>query len=98
MRYAVISDIHGNLESLTVALGLVQEGDTLLCSGDIVGYGPNPNECVALVRERAAQTVLGNHDVAAIENFGLDYFNPAARAALEWTQTVLSEPSRAWLA
>jgi len=71
--------------------------DGLLCLGDIVGYGPNPNECVQLIRERATATVLGNHDVAAIDNFGLSYFNPAAREAMEWTQTVLNKESVAWL-
>ena len=57
-----------------------------MCLGDIVGYGPNPNECVRLLRERAKHAVLGNHDLAAIENFGVEYFNDAARAAIEWTQ------------
>jgi diadenosine tetraphosphatase ApaH/serine/threonine PP2A family protein phosphatase len=61
--------------------------------GDIVGYGPDPNECVRLVRERAQTTVMGNHDLAAIENFGLQYFNAPARVAIEWTQTVLSQES-----
>ncbi len=97
MRYAVLSDIHGNLEALELALAQIAPTDGLLCLGDIVGYGPNPNECVTLVRERATATVLGNHDVAAIDNFGLSYFNPAARAAMEWTQTVLAEEHRAWL-
>jgi predicted phosphodiesterase len=97
VRYAILSDIHGNLESLKVALGMLEPGDAVLCPGDIVGYGPNPNECVALIREGAGPVVLGNHDVAAIESFGLDYFNPAAREALEWTQTVLTQASAAWL-
>jgi predicted phosphodiesterase len=98
VRYAILSDIHGNLESLSVALRMLQPDDVVLCPGDIVGYGPNPNECVALIRERAGTTVLGNHDVAAIENFGLDYFNEAARKALEWTQGVLNAENKAWLA
>ncbi len=69
----------------------------MLCLGDIVGYGPNPNECVARIRDRATATVLGNHDVAAIDNFGLQYFNPAAREAMKWTQRVLDVESIAWL-
>jgi predicted phosphodiesterase len=97
VRYAVISDVHANIESLTAALKLVRADDTLICLGDIVGYGPNPNECVALVRERCAVTILGNHDVAAIESYGLDYFNPAARDALEWTKGVLSKENAEWL-
>ena len=97
MRYAIVSDIHGNLESLDVALGMLRPDDRLICLGDIVGYGPNPNECVARIRERAFATVLGNHDVAAIDNFGLAYFNPAAREAMRWTQRVISKENSAWL-
>ena len=65
--------------------------------GDIVGYGPNPNECVARIKDRATATVLGNHDVAAIDNFGLQYFNPAAREAMKWTQRVIAPESIDWL-
>jgi diadenosine tetraphosphatase ApaH/serine/threonine PP2A family protein phosphatase len=97
-RFAVLSDIHSNLESLTSAFAMIAPGDGLLCLGDIVGYGPNPNECVALIRQRATATVLGNHDVAAIDNFGLDYFNQAARTAIVWTQGVLERQHAEWLA
>jgi predicted phosphodiesterase len=97
VRFAVISDIHSNLESLTAALALVDPADGLLCLGDMVGYGPNPNECVALIRERQTATVLGNHDVAAIDDFGSAYFNPAAREAMAWTQAQLDPDHRAWL-
>ncbi len=97
MRYAVISDVHGNLESLQRALELLHADDGLLCLGDIVGYGPNPNECVKLIRDRATYAVLGNHDVAAIDNFGVEYFNPAARTAIEWTQGVIDVESAEWL-
>ncbi len=76
---------------------MVAPSDDVLCLGDVVGYGPNPNECVALIRERAKTTVLGNHDVAAIDNFGLEYFNPAARTALLWTQSVLTAENAGWL-
>jgi diadenosine tetraphosphatase ApaH/serine/threonine PP2A family protein phosphatase len=97
MRYAIISDIHSNLESLQRALALIQPDDEILCLGDIVGYGPSPNECIALLRTRVKHAVLGNHDLAALENFGVEYFNDAARAAIAWTQVVLSDESRAWL-
>jgi diadenosine tetraphosphatase ApaH/serine/threonine PP2A family protein phosphatase len=97
LRYAILSDIHGNLESLNCALALIEPDEQVLCLGDIVGYGPNPNECVRIVRERAVATVLGNHDLAALENFGVDHFNPAARAAIEWTQSVINDHSREWL-
>src|SRR5579884_2190691 len=97
MRYAVVSDVHGNLESLQKALTLVHGEDKVLCLGDIVGYGPNPNECVRLIRDRAYQTVLGNHDVAAVDNFGVEYFNDAARRAIEWTQTIIEPDVIDWL-
>jgi diadenosine tetraphosphatase ApaH/serine/threonine PP2A family protein phosphatase len=97
MRFALVSDVHGNLEALQAVLARVAPGDRLLCLGDTVGYGPDPNPCVALIRERAEAAVLGNHDVGAIDNHGLAYFNPAARRAIEWTQTVLSPENAAWL-
>ncbi|HTU69995.1 MAG TPA: metallophosphoesterase family protein [Candidatus Baltobacteraceae bacterium] len=97
MRYAVISDIHSNIESLQRALALMREDDEILCLGDVVGYGPNPNECLELLRTRLKHAVLGNHDLAALENFGVEYFNDAARAAIAWTQRVLTDENRAWL-
>lgn len=97
MRYAIISDVHANLESLERALAAIEPDVTLLSLGDVVGYGPNPNECVAMLRGRSAHAVLGNHDLAAVENFGVENFNSAARTAIAWTQRVLEESSRAWL-
>lgn len=97
MRYAILSDIHGNLESLQRALALIADDDTLICLGDIVGYGPSPNECVRAVRARVVHAVLGNHDLAALDNFGVEYFNDVAKAAISWTQSVLDDENRAWL-
>jgi diadenosine tetraphosphatase ApaH/serine/threonine PP2A family protein phosphatase len=97
MRYAIISDVHSNLESLNAMLEMLESDDGLLCLGDIVGYGPNPNECVALIRQRVTEAVLGNHDVAATDNFGVEYFNPVARNAIEWTQRAISKESVDWL-
>lgn len=97
MRYAIVSDIHGNLESLQKALSLVRPDDKVLCLGDIVGYGPNPNECVRMIRDRATHVVLGNHDVAALDNFGVEYFNSAARRAIEWTQQIIDKDVVEWL-
>ncbi|HEY6325493.1 MAG TPA: metallophosphoesterase family protein [Candidatus Cybelea sp.] len=97
MRYAIVSDVHGNLDSLERALSIAAPDDLLVSLGDVVGYGPNPNECIAVLRERARHAVLGNHDLAAVENFGIESFNQAARAAMGWTQGVLDEASRAWL-
>ena len=97
MRYAILSDVHGNLESLQCAFALIDPGDAVVSLGDVVGYGPNPNECVAALSERAGHAVLGNHDLAAVENFGVENFNRAARTAIGWTQRVLTEASREWL-
>jgi diadenosine tetraphosphatase ApaH/serine/threonine PP2A family protein phosphatase len=97
MRYAIVSDVHGNLESLERVFSRLSGEDALLSLGDVVGYGPNPNECVAALRERCRHAVLGNHDLAATENFGIESFNYAARAAIAWTQRVLGEASREWL-
>ena len=81
MQYAIVSDVHGNLESLERALLKIDGQDALISLGDVVGYGPNPNECVAILRDRARHAVLGNHDLAAAENFGVENFNSAARTA-----------------
>jgi predicted phosphodiesterase len=100
MRILVISDIHANLVALETVLNDAQgRYDTIWCLGDIVGYGPRPNECVALVRERAALCVIGNHDWAALDRPGVnvDDFNPHARQAILWTQEQLSAQSRAYL-
>lgn len=97
MRYAILSDIHANLESLGCALSTLAAEDAVVSLGDVVGYGPNPNECVSALQVRCRHAVLGNHDLAAVENFGVENFNHAARAAIAWTQSVLDEPSRAWL-
>ncbi|MDP9024268.1 MAG: metallophosphatase family protein [Candidatus Eremiobacteraeota bacterium] len=97
MKYSIVSDIHGNLESLQRAFALIDDDDVVMCLGDIVGYGPNPNECTRMIRERAKHAVLGNHDLAALENFGVEYFNDVAKAAIAWTQHVLDEDNRGWL-
>ena len=91
MRYAIISDVHANLEALEAVLKQADSlaADEILCLGDVVGYGANPNECVELVRDRASITVLGNHDHAAIGGTSIEWFNPHARAAILWTKKVL---------
>ncbi len=99
MRYAIISDVHSNLEALQAVLkGLKKEGyDLLLCLGDIVGYGPNPNECCQLIRETEGVVIVGNHDWAAVGKTGTEYFNTFARMAIRWTSRVLDETNRNWL-
>lgn len=93
MRQALVSDIHGNLEALNAVLADIatQSVDEILCLGDVVGYGPNPCECLDLVMKRCKITILGNHDQAAL--FDPDGFNPIALRAIYWTRDRLDDPS-----
>ena len=97
--YAVISDIHGNLEALEAVLGDFPDGvDTVYCLGDVIGYGANPNECCDVVRESAMPTITGNHDLAVTDlSTDLDWFNPVAAAAVRWTREHLSEENAEFL-
>jgi diadenosine tetraphosphatase ApaH/serine/threonine PP2A family protein phosphatase len=101
MRVAVISDIHGNLHALEAVLQAVdrEQLDELWCLGDLVGYGARPNECCAVVRERADLCLVGNHDLVALgrNNVDLGEFNPEAAAAARWTRSALNEESRGFL-
>lgn len=92
LRYAIISDIHSNLEALQAVLKKIDEEkiDKIVCLGDIVGYGPNPNECIELIQQHCEIILTGNHDFACIENSELFYFNQFAKQAIEWTLTVIS--------
>lgn len=89
MRQALISDIHGNYEALTAVMADIQAQsiDRLVCLGDIVGYGPNPCQCLDLVQQKCALTILGNHDQAAL--FDPEGFNPVALRAIYWTRDEL---------
>jgi diadenosine tetraphosphatase ApaH/serine/threonine PP2A family protein phosphatase len=93
MRRALISDIHGNLEALEVVLSDIKvQGITeIFCLGDIVGYGPNPRECIDRVREICKVTLLGNHDQGAM--FDPDGFNIGAERAIFWTREQLECPT-----
>lgn len=98
MRYAIISDIHANLEALQAVLKRIAEVDAYICLGDIVGYGPDPEECVAIVRELPGlKCVVGNHDLACVGNYDINWFNWYAREAIVWTQERLSPASRGYL-
>lgn len=98
MRIAVLSDIHANLAALEAVRADFPEVDAVWVLGDIVGYGPQPNEVIALLQTMGARSVLGNHDGAAIETVDAAYFNPDARAAIEWTRGVIDDNSRAYIA
>ncbi|HVM29220.1 MAG TPA: metallophosphoesterase family protein [Candidatus Limnocylindrales bacterium] len=97
MRICVLSDVHSNLPALEAILAAMAPYDALWHLGDIVGYGPQPNEVVARLAAEGALGVRGNHDAAAIGQLPTDAFNDEARAAVEWTADQLSDISRAWL-
>ncbi len=97
--YAVISDIHGNLEALEAVLEDVPDGtEKIYCLGDVIGYGASPNECCRLVREREMPLISGNHDLAVTDlSMNLAWFNPVAAAAIEWTREQLTEENASFL-
>jgi len=99
MRYAILSDIHANLEGLTVVLNSLRRDsiDAYYCIGDIVGYGANPNECIDEIRAISCISAAGNHDWAAAGIIPADYFNDFAREAVEWTGSVLTSGNREFL-
>jgi predicted phosphodiesterase len=99
MRYAILSDIHGNAEALEAVLKDMdgRSIDRVVCLGDIVGYYPDPEHCVALIRDRATHGIAGNHDYAAIGLIDTRNFTYYAFVAMEWTKEHVSEESRAYL-
>ncbi|HET9346593.1 MAG TPA: metallophosphoesterase family protein [Candidatus Limnocylindrales bacterium] len=98
MRVAVLSDIHANLVALDAVLGALGSVDAIWHLGDVVGYGPDPDGVVARLTEVGAVGVRGNHDAAAAGGDEIDWFNPDARAAMEWTRGRISATTRDWLA
>lgn len=100
MLYGVFSDVHSNLEALSVVLDFFEEADAEahLCCGDLVGYGGDPNACLDRVRALKNLSVIsGNHDLATLGVLPLDWFNQYARAAVLWTQSQLTPENRAFL-
>ncbi len=104
MRYAIFSDVHANLEALEAVLAQLDEIaednpiDQFWCLGDLVGYGPDPNRCIELVRERTDVIIAGNHDWAAIGKLDLEDFSDVARISAEWTAKQLTDEHRVFLA
>jgi predicted phosphodiesterase len=91
MRYLILSDMHGNLTALEAALEAAQDRwDKVACLGDLVGYGPDPNEVVERIRGLASTCIRGNHDRVCCGLTDPDDFNPIARAAAVWTRNQLS--------
>ena len=99
MRVAVITDIHANVHALTAVLAAIdaEPPDAIWCLGDLVGYGPRPNECVRAVRERADVCLCGNHDLGVLGRLDLDDFTGDAADAAIWTRGVLGDEERGFL-
>jgi predicted phosphodiesterase len=100
MRFGLIADVHANLHALDAALAFLssQEVDAYLCAGDLVGYGPFPNECVRRVRDLPGRCVAGNHDLIVLDRLSDERCVPLARASLRWTRKTLGAQARAYLA
>jgi diadenosine tetraphosphatase ApaH/serine/threonine PP2A family protein phosphatase len=93
VRYAIIADIHANLAAFTAVLDDIQrrgEVEEIWCLGDVVGYGPDPHECIELLRQLNHVCIPGNHDWAAIGKIDTSVFNPDAALACQWTARQLS--------
>ena len=99
MRYAILGDIHGNLEALEAVCGSLagEDIDKFFCVGDIVGYGASPADCIYTIKKLEAVTVAGNHDWAAVDLVNADYFNDYARAAILWTKDVIGPGEKEFL-
>ena len=99
MKYAIIADIHGNLEALQTVLkdAEAHECTHYACLGDVVGYNANPKECLDIVRDMGMPCIKGNHDEYCSMEGDLEGFNPHAKAAIEWTQDQLSDEDLQWL-
>ena len=99
MRIGIFSDTHSNIEALSAVLRKFEEEgvDKLVCLGDTVGYGANPNEACDLVRSRASVTILGNHDAAVAGRMDYSYYYDAARNALDLHASMLTQVNMTWL-
>ncbi|HEU4735523.1 MAG TPA: metallophosphoesterase family protein [Solirubrobacterales bacterium] len=99
MRIAAITDIHANLPALEAVLEALEEAgvDEIWCLGDVLGYGAEPDACAALVRERCAIALVGNHDLAVLGALDVASFSEAAAVAVEWTRDNVSEETLAFL-
>lgn len=99
MRFGVLSDVHGNLHALRAAVDVLsgERVDGYLCLGDIVGYGPQPNECVALIAELGADCVVGNHELMALRAMDVGRASAYAEEAIRWTRSELTPGSIAFV-
>lgn len=98
MRILVISDIHANLTAFDAVLAQAEDDwEYVWCLGDVIGYGPDPNECLDRLRELPHRCLLGNHDWAAIQGMETHHFNAEARHSSLWTQEQLREDNAEYL-
>ena len=99
MRTAIISDLHANLPATKAVFERIEKAgvDRIVCLGDVVGYGANPNEVCELVRKNAEFTIVGNHDAAVSGRMDYTNYYQAAREALDWTCGTLDDDHLAWL-
>jgi predicted phosphodiesterase len=98
VRVAVLSDIHANLAALDAVIASLGSVDAVWHLGDVVGYGPEPDGVVERLIDIGSIGVRGNHDAAAAGGDEIDWFNPDARAAMEWTRRRIADETRDWLA
>ncbi|MFN0063364.1 MAG: metallophosphoesterase family protein [Myxococcaceae bacterium] len=99
MRVAILSDIHSNIEALTQVFHAADahKVDRMVSLGDVVGYGASPNPCCELLAKNTEVTLLGNHDAAVAGRMDYSFYYDAARHALDWSASVISEDNMAWL-
>ncbi len=100
MIYCILSDIHSNLPALEKSIETAEKKysiDQYICLGDIIGYGPYPNETVKIIKEICKVILSGNHDMALLNKIDISDFNNYAKSAIEWTNNIISEENRIFL-
>lgn len=99
MRIAIISDIHSNLAALERVFSFLDSKkiDEIFCLGDLVGYGPSPNECIEMIKCNCLVVVAGNHDWGATKKIPLKNFNAMGKTSLQWTQKQINDKNREYL-
>ena len=98
MRILVLSDVHANLTALEAVIASAGSVDAAWCLGDVVGYGPDPNECIEMIQTLPnLQCLIGNHDAAALGQIDLESFNREASESIRWQQSILTQPNRNFL-
>ena len=99
MRIGIFSDVHANIEALSAVMEAYrsEQIDEYYCLGDVVGYGASPNQCADIIRQKAKVTILGNHDAAVADRMDYSFYYDAARHALDWCKSQVSDATIEWL-